>query len=519
MSETSAPEKRGAKRRFRFGPLPLSVRARILTAVVGLAALALVVSGYTAYYLQLMQVEDRINAELEADAQEFVMLSGDGIDPETGERFATPSDLVRTAMTRITPTRNEGAIGMVDGEMAYASRVADIALQDDRELLDALAGYALADRAQFTTITTEQTTYRAVVVPVHAGGEVVVDGEGRDHEVAAFVLAYDQTAEKALFSRIFFTYAGVAVFSLLIVALVGYLVAGRLLAPIRLLADTSRRITREDLSERIRVTGNDDLAAMTRSVNEMLDRLEGAFNAQEQLINDVSHELRTPLTILRGHLEVLDVGDREDVISTRELTLDELKRMNRVVDDLTTLAQADRPDFVQLAPVELGTLTDEVYDKILALGDRRWLITDRAEGTAVLDRERITQALLQLAANAVKFSPPGSVVSLGSQADGDSVIFTVRDQGTGIPEADLDRVFERFQRSTTTQPGSGLGLPIVKAIAEAHSGTVQVESQVDAGTTFSLNLPGTVEKTTQHLVPALGADAQGIHQNPEENTP
>ena len=495
---------------------PLSARTRILTAVVGLAALALFVCGYTVYYLQLMQVEDRINAELEADAQEFIVLHEEGVDPVTGAEWASPSDLVRTAMSRIIPTRNEGAIGMAAGEIAWTSPVTDINLEEDPELLALLADYAVADRAQFTTISTDQTTYRAVVVPVHAETEVA-EGQSSGHEVAAFVMAYDLTAERAAFSGIFLTYAAVAVLSLLVVALVGYLVAGRLLHPVRLLAETSRRITQEDLTERIPVSGSDDVAAMTRSVNEMLDRLEGAFTAQEQLIHDVSHELRTPLTILRGHLEVLDAGDPEDVNATRELTLDELKRMNRVVDDLTTLAQADRPDFVQPAEVELGTLTDEIYDKVLALGDRKWLIVERAEGAAVLDRERITQALLQLAANAVKFSPPGSVVALGSRVEGDDVVLSIRDQGAGIPEAHQQRIFERFQRSDTSQPGSGLGLPIVKAIAAAHSGSVQVKSQESAGTTFSLILPDAAVGVGQTLVPVLSADDPTIEIPTEES--
>src|SRR5699024_5981025 len=204
------------------------------------------------------------------------------------------------------------------------------------------------------------------------------------------------------------------------------------------------------------------LGEMTRSVNAMLDRLEGAFQAKDQLIHDVSHELRTPLTIVRGHLEVLDVGDRDDVVSTRELTLDELHRMNRVVDDLTTLAQADHPEFVQPTPIELGTLTDEVYDKARGLGQRRWLIDSRAEGTALLDRQRLTQAWLQLAANAVKFSPPDSVISMGSAVSDGSIRLSVRDQGRGISAEDMERIFERFARTDTTAAGSGLGLAIVE---------------------------------------------------------
>lgn len=470
----------------------ISVRTRILGAVVGLAALALVVAGYTAFFIQQIQVENRIDAELQADSEQFRLLHDVGVDPSTGESFASPADLVRTAMERIIPTRNEGIVGLVDGRVRYTSPVSPVPLEDDTEFIEAIRPYALSDRAGFTSVTTTTTTYRAAIVPVHGTPGAAQDqGVEGEQDVAAFVMAYDLSAERAVFSDGFRTYAAVAVVSLLVVGLVGWLVAGRLLHPVRVLATTAHRIGREDLSERIPVSGGDDLAQMTRSVNDMLDRLEGAFRAQDQLVHDVSHELRTPLTILRGHLEVLDIGDREDVAATRELTLDELKRMNRVVDDLTTLAQAEHPDFIQPAPVELGQLTDEVYDKARGLGDRPWLVDARAEGRVLLDRERITQAWLQLAANAVKFSPPGSAIALGSRVRDGRLLLSVRDQGRGIAEEDVEKIFTRFARADRSAPGSGLGLPIVAAIAVAHHGEVQVESEVSVGSTITMALPDT----------------------------
>ncbi|GAA4911000.1 sensor histidine kinase [Nesterenkonia rhizosphaerae] len=490
------PEQQATGRRRlsqRWSMRQISVRSRILMAVLGLAALGLVVAGYTAFAIQQIQVESRINAELQADSEQFRLLHDVGVDPRTGESFSSPADLVHIAMQRIIPTRNEGAVGFVDGEVAFTSAVAPVALEDDAELVEALRPYALSDRASFTTISTSRTTYRAAVVPVHAQ-TTAEDIDGQDHEVATFVLAYDLTAERGVFADGFIIYAIVAAFSLVVVAVVGWIVAGRVLHPVRVLAGAARRIGREDISERIPVAGGDDLAEMTRAVNEMLERLEGAFRAQDQLVADVSHELRTPLTILRGHLEVLDVGDPADIVATRELAIDELKRMNRVVDDLTTLAQAEHPEFVQPQPTDIGTLTDEVFDKAIALGPRRWTIAERTEAVAMLDRERITQAWLQLAANAVKFSPEGSVISLASQVQGDDLLLSLRDQGEGIAEEDQQRIFERFGRTDKSKPGSGLGLPIVAAIVRAHGGHVVVESQPGAGATFTMVIPaGIVE--------------------------
>lgn len=478
----------------------MKVRSRILAVVVGLSALVLAAAGYTAFAIQQVQVEDRIDAELAADTEQFRVLQEERVDPRTGSGFTSPEDLVRIAMAEIIPTRNEGALGLADGEVRYTSPVSRLPLDQDEQLIDALVEIGEGDRATVQTLRTDTTTYRAAVVPVHS----VMPESGAtlpDEPSAAFVLAYDIAAEKRLFAEGFGVYALIAAVSLVVVALVGWLLAGRLLHPVGVLADTARRIGREDLSERIPVTGHDDLAEMTRSVNEMLERLEGAFTAQEQLVQDVRHELRTPITILRGHLEVMQTDSVEDVTATRELALDELSRMNRVVDELTTLAQAEHPAFVTHAEVSLGQLTDEVYDKACGLGDHRWRIDSRAEAQVPLDRQRITQAWLQLAANAAKFSPPGSVVTLASVCTEDQVRISVRDQGCGIAEEDQHRIFERFERAGAAVPGTGLGLSIVRAIAVAHGGHVEVDSEPQAGATFTmvlprqpLNTPGVVTK-------------------------
>lgn len=496
--------RRGLPRAWRSGRF--NVRARILTAVIGLAALALAVSGYTAFAIQQAQIEGRIDAELAADAEQFRVLHEVGVDPSTGEPFSSPEELVRTAMERIIPTRNEGIVGLVDGQVAYTSPVTPVRLEEDRQLMRALEPHALGDRATVVTMETETTSYRAAIVPVRGGLAAEAAGSAAEEpQVGALVMAYDIAAEKRVFAEGFLIYAAVALLSLGVVAMVGGAIAGRLLHPVGVLASSARNIGREDLSERIPVTGKDDLAEMTKSVNEMLDRLQESFQAQDQLIHDVSHELRTPLTIVRGHLEVLDVGDREDVTSTRELTLDELSRMNRVIDDLTTLAQAGRPDFLQRAPTDIGTLTDEVYDKALALGPRRWIVESRVETAAWVDRERLTQAWLQLAANAVKFSAPGSVIALGSAHSAAELRLFVRDQGEGIAAQDQHRIFERFGRTDATKPGSGLGLPIVAAIAAAHGGRVDLDSAPGVGARFTMVIP--LEHDTD-AAQELGQDAE-----------
>lgn len=491
-TDPSAASDDAAPRASRRG---LTVRTWILAAVFGLSALALLTAGVTAARLQELRVETRIDDDLRSSAEEFRLLSSEGVDPETGEAFTSPADLVRTAMARIIPGRNEGVVGVVGGEIAYTARGADVALEDDPALVAALGPLVTGDATSFTTVETPVTTYRVAAIPVRTAADGSL-AEGPDDSsppadsVAALVFAYDLTAERADFGEVFRSYALVAAASLVVVTVVGWLVAGQLLRPIRVLAASARRIGREDLSERIPVRGNDDLADMTRSVNEMLERLDDAFDAQRQLIDDVNHELRTPLTVVRGHLELMDAEDPDDAREVRALALDEVARMNRVIDDLTTLATAERPDFVRAEPVELGALTDEIFDKAVALGERQWRLEQRAEGVVEADRQRLTQALLQLAANAVKFSPTGSRISLGSRIEGSRAVLWVADEGPGVAPEDRERVFERFARvGDRSAPGSGLGLAIVAAIAHAHEGLARCGEAPGGGALFTIEIP------------------------------
>lgn len=472
----------------------LTVRSGILLSVLSLAALALLVAGYTAAALQERQVDARIQADLNAAAEEFRVLANVGINPRTSEPFASPEELVRTAMERVIPARNEGVLGVVDGQIEYTSRLADISLEDDPELVAALGPMVAASDITSTTLTTSITEYRLIAVPVRSAQDTTEsqtdDARVPSESGTALVLGYDRAAEQEDFGQVFVTYAWIAAAALGVVAVVGWLVAGRLLLPVRVLATTASTIGRDNPQERIPVSGTDDMAHMAESVNQMLDRIEHALESQRQLVGDVRHELQTPLTIVRGHLELMDVGDPQEAREVRDLALDEIARMSRVVDDLTILATSDRPDFVTQGEVRIGPLTDDVLDKSVMLGDRIWVVDERAEVDTWVDRERLTQAWLQLAANAVKFSAEGSEIGIGSAVDGDWVRLWVRDNGVGIHEAEQDAIFDRFTRvGDRSTEGSGLGLTIVRAIAHGHGGTVDVSSVEGEGSTFTISIP------------------------------
>lgn len=458
----------------------LPVRVRVLVTLVLLTAAALLVAGITASALQATQVSNSIDDHLRASAAEFQRLADSGVNPETGAPFETAEDLLRVSMGRVVPQRNEGLLGFVDGRLRFRASDAGVAMESDLALVSALEPLAALNGATLTDITTDETTYRVLVLPID------VASAGAD-ATAAQVMGYDKSSELGNFQRVFHTYTWVAIAAVGLVAATAWVIGGRILGPVRTLARTAGRIGGEPTGERIPVRGRDELTAMTRAVNDMLDRLDASAAAQRALLDDVSHELRTPVTVIRGHLEVMGPDDLEE---TRAIALDELDRMSRLLDDLLTLAVTDQPGFVSLAPIDVGILTDDVVDKARALGDREWRLDERAEGPIIADSQRLTQAWLQLAANAVKYSADGSQITLSSRITESGVELGVKDRGIGIAPDDLEQVFERFKRGAgTRREGAGLGLAIVAAIARAHGGSVRASSEVGSGSEFVITIP------------------------------
>lgn len=469
------------------GPLrpAWSVRARVIAAVVLLTGLALLLSGVIVYNRGHALTQERVAAELGRAADEFRALATEGVDAATGARFAAAEPLLRVAVQRSVLAPTEGVLGIVDGRVRWAAQSGvELRLEDDPEFVAAVLPLAGASTISQGTLATSLRDYRYLVVPV---------GFGDAAPSGALVRAVDFGAEEALLGEVSRSFVLVAVGSLLLVGLIIWLLVGRLLEPISWMRRTADEISETDLGARIPVRGADDVSALAETFNSMLDRLEGAVGAQRALLDDVGHELRTPLTIMRGHLELLDPHDPDDVAATRALVLDEADRMGRLVDDLLALAKAERAEFMQPETTDLARLTDETLVKATALGPRHWVLDELAEAEVVLDPQRVAQAWLQLAANAVRFSADGSTVGLGSRIEGDQVRLWVRDEGAGIDPADHERVLRRFERGSAAG-GSGLGLAIVAAIARAHGGRVEIESERGRGSRISMVVPVRTEE-------------------------
>jgi two-component system OmpR family sensor kinase len=279
---------------------------------------------------------------------------------------------------------------------------------------------------------------------------------------------------------------------LVIGTLLAFVATGRVLAPLRKLRTTAEAITASDLSRRIDVEGDDELADLSRTFNGMLERLDDAFSSQREFIRDAGHELRTPIAIIRGHLELLASLDQsqDEREETLALVTDELDRMRRFVDDLLVLAKAERTDFLQLRTVDIAALVDDVLAKAEGLADRDWRAEVTARGLIVADPQRLTQALLALVDNAIQHTGPDDSVSIGGRVNGTKARIWVEDSGPGVPEGDRERIFSRLvrgRRGASRYEGTGLGLSIVRAIAEAHGGTVWVGGE--EGARFELILP------------------------------
>jgi signal transduction histidine kinase len=458
----------------------VSVRTRLTTAVALLTALALAAAGLLVYTLESAHVEKDVKAQIEQEVAEFEQLQ-QGNDPETARPFSSVPALIEVFLRHNVPDDDEVLVGYWDGGAKLSSPGSPHpGLVRSAAFLDLVE--QRLERGGSRRIDTEYGEVIVTVAPVHGSrsdGALVVVNFMRDH--------------RAELSRVMQTYIVVSLLLLGLITASAAWQAGRLLSPIRTLRDTAREITETDLSRRIPEQGNDDITALTRTFNDMVSRLERAFTGQRRFLDDAGHELRTPLTVMSGHLELVDPTDPAEVRATRDLLLDEVDRMTRLVDDLIWLAKTDRPDFFVRVPVAVTPYLDTVLEKCRALGSRRWCIDEAPDVVADLDAHRITQALLQLAHNAVKHTGAGDLIALGSRvtADGGELELWVRDTGHGVADTEKDRIFRRFTRGEVADgdDGFGLGLSIVTAIAQAHGGTVSVEDPADTGARFVLRLP------------------------------
>ena len=476
------PGRQESRGRFRFG-----LRARMLVGYVGLLAILVVASVLVARQVLLVRLDENLDDELAQEVSEVKVLSG-GRDPRTGRPFESIHRVFRVFLRRNIPARNEVIITFVNGEVFKRSRLRapPYRLHEDQELIARWGGLRQTERGE---ISTPGGRIKYLAEPLRRGGES-----------GTFVVAIFRDREEDALNDAIAALAAVGLVFLLAGSVLAWRLAGGVLRPVRAVMTTARSISETSLERRIPIQGRDEIAQLAGTFNEMLARLQHAFAAQRRFLDDAGHELRTPLTIASGHLQLLE----EDPVArqrTLALVLDELERMGRMVGDLLLLARSDEPNFLRLDLVDVAALTSELHAKASALGARDWRIDNAGRRIIVADRQRLTQAVMQLARNAVQHTEEGAEIGIGSVASPHEARFWVRDSGSGVPAEDRGRIFERFERGTNASgEGAGLGLAIVTAIARAHRGRVWLESSRDGGATFTIVVP--TDQPTREGLPA-----------------
>jgi signal transduction histidine kinase len=458
--------------------MPGGIRTRVLVWFVALLTVSITFTVIGLREVLVTQLASDIDKALAQEVEEVRHLA-DGINPETGQPFGDDAAAIFDSFfERSVPGEYEALYAMVDGQ-PYKRTVAPWSLFDDPGVL---ADWKAATAPVWGRVDSPAGPVRWLAVPLGTG----------NHQAGVFAAGFYEGARRDQIDQSVRVMLAVsAAVGLLAIAL-AWGAAGRAIAPLRTLTTTARGIGGRDLGARIPVEGRDEVAELTATLNSMLERLEDAFASQRQFLNDVGHELRTPLTIIRGHLELLD-EDPVDRRKTVELVLGELDRMGRYVADLLLIARSEQPDFLRRAPLELAEFIGSLVERVGPLGDRAWSVAPVRPTIILADEDRLTQAILNLAANAVRHTAPGDVIEIGAAVDGPNVRLWVRDEGSGIAPEEQRRIFQRFARGrdrlTDASDGSGLGLAIVDAIAIAHGGRTDLVSAIGQGSTFSLVIP------------------------------
>ncbi len=366
------------------------------------------------------------------------------------------------------------AVFTSDGDIIQGPGKGDIALADTE-----LAVATGAEKWSVRTVVTDVGPYRVVAVPGHDEG-------------TALILAQSLEPTREALGKLGFVLALFGLLGVVAAGFAGWAVARNGLTPVRRLSDAVEDIARTEKLDPITVEGEDEIARLALSFNAMLAALSASQNRQRQLVADAGHELRTPLTSLRTNLELLSQADARgglDPDSRVELMDDiqfQIAELTTLIGDLTELAR-DEPIPLQLEPVDLADVVEHAVGRVRRRAPDLSFDTDLEPWQVTGEAGALERAATNLLDNAAKWSPPLGTVTVRLQ----NGTLYVADQGPGIEEEDLPHVFERFYRSTEsrTMPGSGLGLSIVRKVAERHGGAVVAGSAPGGGAAFWMRIP------------------------------
>lgn len=293
--------------------------------------------------------------------------------------------------------------------------------------------------------------------------------------------------------------------------LIGLLLSGHFLRPLRELTQAITAVQQGNLEQQVQVRTNDELGLLAQAFNRMSIELHRANQLRKQMTADIAHDLRTPLMVISGYLEALRDGTLVPTIERFEAMNQEAVLLKRLIDDLRTLSLADAGELPLMPqPVSPRELLEKVRDSFAPIAHEQQITlrVDVADNlpSVWMDRERMTQVLGNLVSNALRYTDAGGSITLQGCLSEDQIELVVCDTGKGIAEDKLPNIFERFYRADESryqnEGESGLGLAIAKAIVEAHQGTIRAESRVGAGTTMIIRLPIAVQEPRQKGLPS-----------------
>jgi heavy metal sensor kinase len=460
----------------------MPIRIRLTFWYTLLLGITLIIFSLMLYFVLEFSLHAQVDSTLQERAQQVI----NGIelqavyDEETQQIIIPEADIFSSSSSSIF-------IQIVDqnGELITKSNnLGQHHIPIDNELLH----LNLNGESLYQTLTKQNWMMRIYSQPIYVGPHVLAV-----IQVGQSLVVVENTMRQVL---IFLT--GGTVFALIIAALVGAFLAWKALQPIdRINQAAGHIVSGQDLKQRLPCPEtNDEIARLTKTINNMLQRLDNFFQAQIRLSADVSHELRTPLTAIRGNIDLLrrsaayNPGELDETLTDIE---GELNRMSRLVADLLLLSQADAGLSLRVAPVELDTIVLDVYRQARLIAANTVHVQLGHEDQAIVqgDADRLQQLLINLVTNAVKHTPSGGTVTLSLHREAEWVRVTVADNGRGIAPKDLSHIFDRFYRvqENGQTGGSGLGLSIAQWIAQAHNGQITVDSQLNKGSVFTLWLP------------------------------
>ncbi len=279
----------------------------------------------------------------------------------------------------------------------------------------------------------------------------------------------------------------------------GVFLAKRAFMPVDQITETAREIEEKDLSRRINVKAKDELGRLASTLNLMIERLERAFNRQKQFTSDASHELRAPLAVIQAEATLALQKDRkaDEYRKSMETISQETEHMAAVINQLLSLARADAgKEQIKLKTLNLTDFLQEICSDVEILCHEKGIelqLTVEDRMTISGDKKSLKRLLHNLLDNAIKYTPKDGSISIMVQSKGKMAVISIFDTGIGIPSNELSLIFERFYRvdkaRSRSEKGSGLGLAICKHIVDIHGGAIEVDSQLNKGSTFHVRLP------------------------------